>query len=417
MNNIIKNESLEQNDGLNNKESFLNLNLKKDTDNSDKIKKNRFISKKRNKSNDKKIINNPDISHFNSQSHFIYDIDEGKKYLLKTKNKNSLKLSNTELNLLYSLVDEIKLIQNIHKGIEIININKNILNKLNSFYPETIPDDPLTNFIKKKFNEVTNINNITCRKLSTEFYQEIGIKISKSTVNNVIRKKLGYRYLKTTIKSKKIISEPNLLISLCFLKKIERCIRLNIRLLFLDESSILSTNNNYKIWRKPKEEIYFDLPKKEKVNLLMTVSDDDVIYYSFIKENTNEKIFIKYMEDLEKVIKLKNIGPYAIIMDNLSVHKTKALIKFYEEKKINVIFNSPYLSNFNAIEYAFRRLKKKIYSKIYNCIEDIISKSSTFIESSDFKSCLKFNFKETLQNYITFSEKYKYLNLNNIISE
>ena len=60
---------------------------------------------------------------------------------------------------------------------------------------------------------------------------------------------------------------------------------------------------------------------------------------------------------------------------------------------------------------------KKIYSKIYNCIEDIISESSTFIESSDFKSCLKFNFKETLQNYITFSEKYKYLNLNNIISE
>ena len=33
----------------------------------------------------------------------------------------------------------------------------------------------------------------------------------------------------------------------------------------------------------------------------MTVSDDDFIYYSFNKENTNEKIFIKFIEDLEKI--------------------------------------------------------------------------------------------------------------------
>ena len=69
----------------------------------------------------------------------------------------------------------------------------------------------------------------------------------------------------------------------------------------------------------------------------------------FLKKKLKKKIFTKYMEDLEKAIELKNIGPYAIIMDNLSVHKIKALIKFYKEKKINFIFNSPYLSSFNAI--------------------------------------------------------------------
>ena len=34
-------------------------------------------------------------------------------------------------------------------------------------------------------------------------------------------------------------------------------------------------------------------------------------------------------------------------MDYLSIYKTRALIKFYQEKKINVIFNSPYFSSFN----------------------------------------------------------------------
>ena len=53
----------------------------------------------------------------------------------------------------------------------------------------------------------------------------------------------------------------------------------------------------------------------------MTVSDDNIIYYSFNKENTNEKIFIKYKEDLVKAIKLKNIGPYAIIMNNFIKQK------------------------------------------------------------------------------------------------
>ena len=69
MNNTSKNETFEQNDEINYQESLLNLNLKKENNNSGKTINNRFISKKRNKSKDRKIINNPDICHFNSQSH------------------------------------------------------------------------------------------------------------------------------------------------------------------------------------------------------------------------------------------------------------------------------------------------------------------------------------------------------------
>ena len=42
------------------------------------------------------MVNIPNICHFNSQSFFIFDINDGTKYLSKVKNKNSLKLSNVK---------------------------------------------------------------------------------------------------------------------------------------------------------------------------------------------------------------------------------------------------------------------------------------------------------------------------------
>ena len=81
---------------------------------------------------------------------------------------------------------------------------------------------------------------------------------------------------------------------------------------------------------------------------------------------------------------------------------------------MNIIFNTPYLSSFNCIEYAFRSLKKKIYTKRYEGLNDVIENSSKFIESNEFKNSLKKNYRDTLENYVTFSEKYKNYNLKHI---
>lgn len=54
---------------------------------------------------------------------------------------------------------------------------------------------------------------------------------------------------------------------------------LGFRILFLDETSILSTNNNYRGWRKKSEELYFNIGPKRRENLLLIVSDEEVIHY------------------------------------------------------------------------------------------------------------------------------------------
>ena len=76
-------------------------------------------------------------------------------------------------------------------------------------------------------------------------------------------------------------------------------------------------------------------------------------------------IFLSSVENMMKKIIEKKIINYAIFMDNSSRHKTEKMIKFHVDNKINVIFNTPFLSNFNSIEIAFRSLKNLLNKKIY----------------------------------------------------
>ena len=143
----------------------------------------------------------------------------------------------------------------------------------------------------------------------------------------------------------------------------------------------------------------------------MAITKDDVLHYTFNKENKNELNFIYFINKLSEKIIQKKIHHYVVVMDNLSIHKTKNLINTYFEKKMNIVYNTPYLSSFNCIEFAFRTLKKKIYSKTYEDINKVIEDSSKYLDSIEFKNCLKNNYKDTIENYLMFSEKYKYLNL------
>ena len=87
-----------------------------------------------------------------------------------------------------------------------------------------------------------------------------------------------------------ILSDYNIISNLAFIKIIERSIRVNIKLIYLEEISILSHNNNYSLWKDPNNDVYLNIPKKESFNLIMAVTDENIIHYCFYKVNTNEKL-------------------------------------------------------------------------------------------------------------------------------
>ena len=52
---------------------------------------------------------------------------------------------------------------------------------------------------------------------------------------------------------------------------ITKCLLLGFNIFFLDEPSIFSTNNNYQAWGGKTEDLYIDIGKKERRNLLLAV--------------------------------------------------------------------------------------------------------------------------------------------------
>lgn len=102
-------------------------------------------------------------------------------------------------------------------------------------------------------------------------------------------------------------------------------------------------------------------------------------------------------------------------MDNLAVLRTKKLIEYYNKKRINVIFNIVYCSNFNAVELSFGALKFKIYNKLYESIEKVSEDINQILIDKNFCKTLIKNFIETLNIYLNSYNNNKYLNINNII--
>lgn len=357
-------------------------------------------------------LHNPMLTKFNEFSHFIYDIDEYKNYFNKVKDKNRIKLAKKEEQFLENFVCKINYEEALSKGQVFLTINKHMADDLLNLYRKPKILNELDEFLLKEYADQNNRVNFTCRKLSTKYKLLTNRLVSKSTIYNILKKRLGLSWIKKTIKTNKINGPKNVLMMMTFIKIIIRCFIQKFSVIYVDESSIQTYNNHLKIWSNEKENFTAALAPKKRFNLIMGVNEKGVLFFKINKENTNNKIFLEFMEGLYKKIKENKIDRYAIVLDNLSCHKVKELYDFYIKNKINIIFNSPYISSFNSIEYAFRDLKKILYTKIYSTENELITDVENIISSDSFQKKIYYNLKITCQNYLSFHAEMKCKNLN-----
>ena len=158
--------------------------------------------------------------------------------------------------------------------------------------------------------------------------------------------------------------------------------------IFIDESKIELQNNHFKCWRLKDEELYFGNSSKDKRNLLLAVGESKVYSYKLTIENTNAKLFINFLEKLVENLAKEKPKKFFIILDNLPAHKTAEVYEFLKEKKICTVFNAPYKSTFNAVELAFRGIKKMTYSNLYNSIEEAEKDIMNYLGNERFNNTL-----------------------------
>jgi hypothetical protein len=374
-----------------------------------------FLNKKHKIKKIKKYKGTTSISHITINSHFILDFKNPIIYYDNYNDKNLIKLNDKEYYFLNQKIKEIKYKNGLSKeNINWIDLSKEIFENINNYFNIKIRKNKIEEFVENKLKENQSREKISCRKLAKLYFDETGNKISKTYINNLLRNNLKLSYLKTSIKTKTINEPLGKIQGFCFIKSIVKCLMAGFKILFLDESSILSSNNNFRAWRGKNEELYFNIGTKKRKNLLLIISNEEVIHYKITDKNTDEKNFLKFMEEVAEILDKKENEKFVIVMDNLASHRTKNLINFYKERKINIIFNCVYRSNFNAIELAFRNIKFYLYKNLYEKIEDAIKDINNILNDKKFRLTLSNNLYETLNKYIEFFDENKYMNLNNL---
>ncbi len=173
-----------------------------------------------------------------------------------------------------------------------IDISINELDLLNNNIGLIETENNDVNWVKNKFKDnENNTDKLSCIKLAKLYLKENGLKISKTKIYYIIKNKMKLRYLKTSIKNSKIKKNKSIFMKLCFIKVIIRVLILGFNILFMDESSILSKNNNYRRWRMVNEIVYSKMEPTKRSNLLLTVDKSNIIYYKLNKQSINEETF------------------------------------------------------------------------------------------------------------------------------
>lgn len=378
------------------------------------IANNQLISKKRKKSSVYQKYKNPGINHFNIDSFFIYDLGKIQSIIYSVKDKNNLKMNNKDINSLSEEINKNSANIQLNENEYEIKLTEEDFYSINDYFSNILNDNELISWLNNKINENDTRQKISCRKLSKIYEQEKGKKISLSYIYYALKNKLHLHYLKTSIKKKAIISPNGVFLCHCFLKIISRAISMGYDILFLDESSILSHNNNFRCWRKSNEQIYLNYDTEKRSNLLLIINKEKVIYYKINRKNTNEETFLEFFRDFLKESKKLALGKYLVVMDNLSCHKTPKLINFFVENKINIVFNCPYMSQFNCVELYFRYIKRQLYSNLFSSLDEVENYVKKLLDDKNNRNTLIKNYISTMKTYVLYFYKNKNINLNNL---
>ena len=347
---------------------------------------------------------------FTSSHQFIYNIKFYKEFRKFVNNYDCYKTTEEELLFLKTNIE------NINKSFSYLSLKNNsnfVCQYFQLLFPYITKIEEIKSSKTKLIEDIMRNyrlqGQISLLKIKEILMMKYNINLSKSTIYRILKNKLKYRYKKTVVKNRDLNNLKYKIISFIFIKIIVRAMKLNMNFIFIDESNFSLTNNHFKTWRKFDDNVNYGPKTKSKINIILAVSINRVINYQLTTENINIKNFEIFLIDTINKININELNNTIFILDNLSVHCSKTIIKLMKKKKLKVLFTVPYQSSFNPIELSFRHIKNKIYKKIYLNINNLKNDVLDILKENNLKETLFKNFIETIEKYISFIIKNKLL--------
>ena len=301
-------------------------------------------------------------------------------------------------NIIYKCINEYKItsVTKIKKYIN-TNFNKQINHKTINFILKKNNLECEKYKIKKEINnfiidEFTEYKITTAKEIIEKVFIKYNIKLSESSIYNTLKQN------KITYKKIKIKTNPYTLEEQKY-----RLLSIKDTLNYLDKDKIISydeisacTNENPKYgWSKKGSECIINKKDKSlygtRYTIGMAVNNKSIVDFTIVKSGLKTDNFINFMQ------KMKDKDPYnknTYFMDNASIHQSKIFKKFAINNKMHILYNAPYQSDKNPIEYFFSLLRKEIERNVFNSIEELALLINNFKKKINV-NCLSNIFKHS----------------------
>lgn len=274
----------------------------------------------------------------------------------------------------FSSIDKIKKYIN--------NINKSSLNNKTIAYILKVNNLECENFkIKKeieKFIIDSVIENkvITIKEIIKNIYLKYNISLSKSSIYKILKiNKFSYKQVKIKTNPNSYEEEKEKIVSVGYVIN-----ELEIKnICSYDEISAVTNEKPKRGWSKKGEECIIENKNTlygERFTIGLTVDTEKVVNFKIVKGGMKTDDFVDLMKDFQNNYN-KNMDK-TVFLDNASVHHSKKFKEFTRETKIHVLYNVPYNSDKNPVEYVFSLLRKVLERSTFKTIEDLTSIVNNF---------------------------------------
>ena len=361
------------------------------------------LQKERNLKDEK----NCNILNFKKSSTFFFKLTNLNSILTDISNINDIYPSDNDINIIKKEIQKIKESDELNNINKVISVLKIYSDRIKDLIEVKQKNSEMANKIKEIIDNYDGEKRITLKMISMEYFRKFSKSISKMTISRILRNNLNMRFRKTILKNPKLSENNYILMNFIFLKIICRCLNLGFNIIYIDETGFSLNNTNLRIWRKANEEIC-DGPKidtKQKINLIMAMDKNQIIYGQYYyNETIATDEFVNFLEELLKRLSEEEKKNSVFVLDNAKYHTTDKIKKFVRENQLKFLFNIPYKSQYNCIEYAFHLMKIEINNTMIRTKKDLKNKIVSVIEDKKINSSMSKIYGYTLEKYLNFYE-------------
>ena len=320
--------------------------------------------------------------------------------ILSLKKTNPLKIK-TDINREFKKNFSIKTIKFILKTSN-LKCNKNRIDlNINNFIVNSIKKDKI----------------LTALDIKCLIQKEYNVNVSKTYIYNILHKN-NITYKKIKVKTNHYTLEEqyeqlqSVKSSLDELKGDDKN-TLYKNVVSYDEMSVITNEHTLRGWNEKGKECIIN--KKGTLNsnrftIGLMVSPNNDIHFKVVKDGMKTDDFIELVKEFNTDININNNK--TLFLDNASIHRSKKFMNYVKESKTNVLYNVPYHSDKNPVEYIFSKLRKCIQKYTFETIDDLegilISFKCLLESENDIKNSFKHAFSLFDKNIIELKEDLKY---------